>query len=1356
MVRFIRLTLLVSQLLPFLTYGQPGTITSFMGTIPEQGNAADVALTNPGYLAIDKDGTLYVAESHSVKTISPSGQARPLIRTTGFYCNSEGIDPKAPSALANWSTGLVTDGQGTVFMLDSCLFRILRVTNDGRAVPHASMIGPAMVGLARDPEGNLYAAPTTTHQIMKVTPSGQVERFAGQPRQGYGGDGGPAFDALFNNISGLASDAEGNIYIADSGNLRIRRINRDGRIETIAGTGEPGFSGDGGPATEARIGFVQQIALDREGSLLLVDRWNRRIRKVGLDGIITSIAGDGRSVSAGDGGPALEASLGNPTGVAAGPDGSIFVSDSTDMVVRRVSPDGTIHHYAGVARFKGENGPAALARVVAPLRSQFTPDGAAYVLERGGRGAVRRVEPDGRVSTLAFPDWVSIWPDCLAVSDDNHIYFCLNNEIWRRTPDGAVERFAGRRNEFGYAGDGGPAIDALLAGPIGLRFDGRGNLYFVDAGNHAVRRIRTDGTIEAVAGNGNRGRAGDGGPAVNATLQDPGGIALDKDGNLFIADKGNNRVRKVDKEGTITTIFGSDRPGELTDGVLATTTSPMYWPQDVAVDRKGNVYTTSSAEIWKITTSGRVYRVAGGIWGMTAGDGGPARNASLQIHSLSVDPNDNLYAVDRANNRIRRIEGFSPFTASPRALVFSAVPGSGRLTQDFVVASADNEPHEFQIQVSAPWLSLTPFRGKVDDRTRVTVRVTVTPPTRPGYYSTRIRLLEVGAEDYVDVPVSLLVSNTPQQMRLGQTGLRFVAVENGPAPLSQTLPVLNVGLGSMSWNAAVSTLSGGNWLQLSPPQGLSEAGRPAPELTLSVRTTGLAAGVYYGLVTVRSPQADNAPQSAVVVLTVVRPGDQSGGFIDPQGLLFTGGAAVIPPQSVRILNPFDRNLSYTAQAEFPDRTTWFQVGLAGAPANPNGASGLIPPGRSVELTVRPVGRLEPGVYTGTVTIRFQPEQVTQTVSVTMVVPPTPAGAAASKEGSRLADGCTPTRLVPVFRAPGANFSATAGWPTSIDVLAVDNCGNPMNTGRAAVTFSTGGVPVLLAAAGNGRWTGTWAAGGARPGRVTLQLRMESESPRLEGQAQLVGAVTEGGDRPQIQPGGVLNLANPDPDGLVSVAGLTAVVGQRLAAGTQTSGTAAWPLELGETRVFVAGQPAALRQVAEGRIEAVLPMAIPGNTRHQLVVQRGRSYSPPEDLLVTSLSPAVFSADGTGRGQGLIFVVGEEGEATLADAGRPVLPGDLLHIRLAGLGVTTPPVPTGQPAPADPLAKVQLPVRVTIDEQRAEVVSAELEPGQVGVYRIVVRAPEGIRPSASAPVAVTVGEVDCPPIAVVAGAPPESQ
>lgn len=1211
--------------------------------------------------------------------------------------------------------------------------------------------------MTMDVVGNLYVA-LSTNQIMKVSPMGQITRFAGQGRPGFGGDGGPAFDAVFNSIRGLASDGAGNIYVADSGNLRIRRINSDGVVQTLAGTGEPGFSGEGGPATEARLGWVDQISVDTEGNVLIADVWNRRIRKIMADGTIVTVAGNGRTASSGDGGPALEASFESPGGVAVLPDGSILVSDRVAMVIRRISPDGMIHHFAGTPRFKGETGPTALARTGQPQRIYFDREGGAYVMERAGRGALRRIDPSGRISTLTVPDWLFLWNRCLASADDGYVYFCVNNEIWRRSPSGEVSRFAGRRDEWGYAGDGGPATEALLAGPRDLEFDSKGNLYFVEEGNHVVRRVRPDGIIDTVAGNGSAGRAGDGGPAAAARLWGPTGLAIDQKDILYIADGSNNRIRKIDSNGIIMTIFGSDRPGELSDGVLATSTQPFWLPLDVAVDRKGNVYTNASSEIWKATPAGRVYRVAGNAWGTSTGDGAPARSASLNPTSLAVDLNDNLHVVDDINNRIRRIEGFSPFAASPRALVFTAVPGSGRLTQDFVVASADNEPHEFQTQVSAPWLNLTPFRGKVDDRTRVTVRVTVTPPARPGYYSTRIRLLEVGTEDYVDVPVSLLVSNTPQQMRLGQTGLRFVAVENGPAPLPQTLPVLNVGLGSMPWNAGVSALSGGNWLQLSPPQGLSEGGRPAPELTLNVRTTGLAAGAYYGLVTVRSPQADNAPQSAVVVLTVIRPGDQSGGFVDPQGLLFTGGAAVIPAQSVRILNPFDRNLSYTAQAEFPDRTTWFQVGLAGAPAGPNGASGLIPPGGSVELTVRPAGRLEPGVYTGTVAIRFQPEQVTQTVSVTMVVPPTPAGAAASaaKEGARLADGCTPTRLVPVFRAPGTNFTATAGWPTSIDVLAVDNCGSPINTGRAAVTFSTGGVPVLLSAVGNGRWTGTWAAGGARPGRVTLQLRMESDSPRLEGQAQLVGSVAESGDRPQIQPGGVLNLVNPDPDFLVSVGGLATVAGQRLAGAAQTASGPEWPLELGETRVFVAGQPAALRQVAEGRIEAVLPMTIPGNTRHQLVVQRGRSYSAPEDLLVTSVAPAVFSTDGTGRGQGTIFVIGQAGEATLADAGRPVVPGDLLHIRLAGLGLTTPPIPTGQPAPVDPLAKVQLPIRVSIGGQNAEVLSTELEPGQVGVYRIVVRAPEGIRPSASAQVAVTVGEVDCPPIAVVVGAPPEPQ
>jgi sugar lactone lactonase YvrE len=330
---------------------------------------------------------------------------------------------------------------------------------------------------------------------------------------GYFGDGGPATNALLNNPEGVAVDGRGNVFIGDTFNHRIRKVGANGIVTTVAGGGTnsyggpSGYSGDGGPATNAELNSPAGVALDSTGNLFIADSRNNRIRKVGTNGIITTIAGGALNMYgeswgfAGDGGPATNAQMDSPLSVAVDSAGNLFIADSNNNRIREVKA------------------------------------------------------ADGRIITVAG------------------------------------------NGTYGYSGDGGAAANAELNRPTGVAVDGTGNLFIVDNGNNRLRTMGTNGLITTVAGKGTGGGTGgigDGGAATNASLSSPMGVAVDSAGNLFIVDAENGRIREVDTNGIITTVAGNGFWKYSGDGGAATNASFWFYNNDydsgVAVDSVGNLF----------------------------------------------------------------------------------------------------------------------------------------------------------------------------------------------------------------------------------------------------------------------------------------------------------------------------------------------------------------------------------------------------------------------------------------------------------------------------------------------------------------------------------------------------------------------------------------------------------------------------------------------------------------------------------------------------------------------------------------------------------------------------------------------
>ena len=317
-------------------------------------------------------------------------------------------------------------------------------------------------------------------------------------------------------------------------------------ITTVAGAGHNvGFSGDGGPATAGQLDDPTGVAVDRAGNLYIADRANHRIRKVDSMGTITTIAGTGERGFSGDRGPATAARLDFPGDVAVDGAGNVYIMAS--FRIRKVDSTGTITTVAGTGRgyFSGDGGPA--------VEAEFYPDGVAV------DGAGNLYIADG-----------------------------LNNHIRKVDSTGTITTIAGT-GERGFSGDGGPAVEAQLGGPSGVAVDGAGNVYFNEIDNPRIRKVDSMGTITTIAGTGERGFSGDRGPAVEAQFRDPRGVAVDWAGNVYITDGFNNRIRKVDSMGTITTIAGRGGYGFGGDGGPADR-AYLRDPWGVAVDGVGNVY----------------------------------------------------------------------------------------------------------------------------------------------------------------------------------------------------------------------------------------------------------------------------------------------------------------------------------------------------------------------------------------------------------------------------------------------------------------------------------------------------------------------------------------------------------------------------------------------------------------------------------------------------------------------------------------------------------------------------------------------------------------------------------------------
>jgi len=570
---------LLIVLLHSFSTAQITTVAGRRFYLGDNGPATSAGLFNPYGIGIDASGNIYIATTRDnrVRKVDASTQTITTVAGTGVaaYLGDGGL---ATAAQLNLNVGLP--------------------------------------GVTADNSGNIYISDYFNNRIRKIDAATKiVTTIAGTGTGGYSGDGGPATSAKINGPAGILLDAAGNIFFTDNNNSVVRRIDVTTKIiTTVAGNGVGSYGGDGGLATAASLSYPECIALDATGNLYIADEYNNVIRKVDASTkIITTVAGNGGHGYAGDGGQATAASLGYVVGVAVDANGNIYIADQTNNRIRKVTNATKIITTIagnGAAGFSGDGGAASAAQVNRPTYLQVDVAGNLYINDLGNNRVRKITAATNNINTIAgdgtdgftgAPDAskAQLLPQAVTMDALGNLYIAdgLYYDVRAVNVANSSYAFAGSPNpdykyaSKGYGGNGNIANSALYNAPYGVVVDASNNVYIADVFNNVIRKVNySTKFITNIAGNATAGFSGDAGAATSAQLNNPYGLAIDKNGNIYIADALNNRIRKVAAATQIiTTIAGTGAAGNTGDGAAATA-AQISNPRGVAVDVTGNVF----------------------------------------------------------------------------------------------------------------------------------------------------------------------------------------------------------------------------------------------------------------------------------------------------------------------------------------------------------------------------------------------------------------------------------------------------------------------------------------------------------------------------------------------------------------------------------------------------------------------------------------------------------------------------------------------------------------------------------------------------------------------------------------------
>ena len=607
-------------------------------------------------------------------------QSMSVVTVAGSTTGGGYVDAVGTAARFSYPHGIVADSAGNVFVSDFGNHVIRKITPEGVVTSFAGLAGSTggtdgtgsaarfnhPGGLAIDANDNIIVADTYNHTIRVITPAGVVSTIAGSAGKSGSSDGNGTA-ARFEFPEGVAVDQSGFIYVADTNNHTIRRIaGLNNTVTTYAGIAGQGGVDDGSPTSEipARFEFPFDLAVDRDGNLYVADTNNHAIRKVTRERVVTTIAGNPTASPGSVDGMGLNARFRFPWGIDVAPNGDLWVADTRNDQIRKVTPAGAVTTMAGVPNGVGvRNGALSQARFTDPSALAFDRNGNLYIADRSNM-VVRKVTPaldtttfagsapiagtnDGLVSSARF-----FLPAQLAFDRLGNIFLADRSRTIRKIDhDGNVTTFAGTANQSGSQDGTGAA--ARFAYPTGVAVDANNTIWVADTLNHTIRKITQDGTVTTVAGAaGVPGKAD--GLGAQARFNEPEALAFDDRGFLFIADSNNHLIRVLDLNGVVTTYAGTGVAGSSNGGSFE---ASFRFPTGVAVDANRNLFVADwgNSLIRKITPNGTVSTLAGRAEIDSWGDGPPPLTYFDHPRGLTVATNGDIYVADEENHALRRV-----------------------------------------------------------------------------------------------------------------------------------------------------------------------------------------------------------------------------------------------------------------------------------------------------------------------------------------------------------------------------------------------------------------------------------------------------------------------------------------------------------------------------------------------------------------------------------------------------------------------------------------------------------------------------------------------------------------------------